>query len=104
MGGPEEHQTLSKPTSSADTRRHPRYPAALPARIKGLPLLTRNISRSGVQVSCHSMNFALMFGTAGSDTVEIEIDLPGEDRFIALYRVVYASPIDEDHLVGLELT
>jgi hypothetical protein len=89
--------------SPAEKRRHPRYAVALPVSLRGLPLWTRNLSSSGLQVSCPAMNFGLLFGSGPREELEIELSAPNRRCLRLGCRVVYASQHGDEHLVGLEI-
>ena len=87
-----------------ESRRNARYLAALPIETLGLPISCRNVSSSGMQLSCPSINYRLLHERFKDGELELTIELPDGGKLIAQARRVYASAYGDEYLIGVELS
>ena len=81
-----------------------RHPAALTIDAMGLPITSRNVSRSGLQLSCPSMNYRLLQERFEQGRIELAIELPGGEKVRAHARRIYASSYEDEYLIGVQLS
>lgn len=81
-----------------------RYPAALPIEALGLPISCHNVSATGMQLSCPSINYRLLHERFEEGDLELTIELPDGVRVAGRARRVYASAYDDEYLIGVQLS
>ena len=86
-----------------ENRRNARYLAALPLQMLGLPIFCGNVSSSGMQLSCPSINYRLLHERFKDGDLELTIELPDGEKLIAQARRVYASAYGDEYLIGVQL-
>ena len=86
-----------------ENRRNARHVAALPIEMLGLPISCRNVSSSGMQLSCPSINYRLLHERFKDGDLELTIELPDGEKLIARARRVYASAYGDEYLIGIQL-
>ena len=75
----------------------------MPIETIGLPIPSRNVSSSGMQLSCTCMNYRLMDEHFKEDALNLVIELPDGHKVNAQAKRKYASSYDDEYLIGVEL-
>ena len=89
--------------AGAENRRQRRYPAALDVTVRDLPLSTRNVSRSGLQLVCPSMSVRLISDDLETKPLTLCVLIPGGDTIEVNAQAMYVSPHDDEYLIGVKL-
>ncbi len=82
-------------------RRYSRLSRRLPVAIRGLPLFTTNISFSGAQISCPSMQLGIIGKDLEAKSLSSDLKLPNNRSVRIDCAVIYVTEYADEHLIGL---
>ena len=87
-----------------ERRTAPRLTRQLPIRVGHAEFVSTNVSTTGLQFGCPSMWSLRLQPILDSGAINATIELPDQQTVTFDGKIVYASKVDDEYLVGVEFT